>query len=318
MKTNKSIWIKELEKGQRIEEYFAISQLATAKKKSGEYYLRFTLSDKTGQLEARVWDGNLLARMEKEAKDGDIVLIKAVVAEYGGLQLHVDNFWQVERSMLNEEDFRPFTPKDLGLMWDEAMSAIEKVSIDALRELLLGIYNENRQGIIYCVAGKRVHHNYGGGLLEHTLEVLDYCKIAAKHQPKINKDILVAGALLHDIGKLFEYDCQSVTYDNTLRGKLLGGHIVLGRDFIRENYPQDFPEELGLALEHLILSHHGFKEWGAVEEPKTIEAVALHCADLLSARVNQAGLILKDVAAGEWSSFDKFLGTSLYYGNKRN
>ncbi len=308
----KNVWVQDLQKGRRVEEFFAVGQINKAKKKSGEDYLRFIIVDKTGHLEARIWDDKLASKMEMEISEGQIIQIRGVVVEYGGLQIHVDNYSVEDSTSFQEEDFRPFTKRDLRLMWNEITAIIEEINNPYIKELLSKIYGENQSSIMQCVAGKKVHHNYGGGLLEHTLEVVDFCKVASKHQVNINSDVLLAGALLHDVGKIFEYDHSKITYDTTISGKLLGGHVILGRDFIRDNYPADFPEKVAIVLEHLILSHHGQKEWGAVEEPKIIEAITLHYADLMSARINQAGLILSEASEGEWSMYDKFLGTSLF------
>ncbi len=319
MNKTKKIWVENLSKGQKIEEHFVVTQMNLAKKKSGENYLRFTILDKSGNLEARVWDELMASRMENEIKDGQIVFIKGMVTEYGGLQVHVNDYVLSEQEQFSMEDFRPFTSKDINVMWNELLEYMKQVENEELRALLKNVFANNKEAFCQCVAGRRIHHNYGGGLLEHTLEVLDFCNTALAHQPKINKDILFTGALLHDIGKIFEYDFMKISCESTLRGKLLGGHIILGRDFIRESYPDNFPENFQIALEHLILSHHGIKEWGAVEEPKTMEAVVLHQADLMSARINQVALIVEAVDEGSWSNFDRFMGTELfYYGTGEN
>ncbi|MEW6624377.1 MAG: HD domain-containing protein [Bacillota bacterium] len=314
MRKIKSSWVESLQKGERIEDCFVVSQFNVAKKRSGENYLRFTIADKTGQLEARVWDEGLASRMETQVSEGEIVQIKGVVAEYGGLQVHVEGFSIVKQDEISHEDFRPFTTKNLEDMWKAMIGHMEIIKTPPLRTLLEKVFFENKEAVCLCVAGKKIHHSYGGGLLEHTLEVVDLCRTAFNHQPqKINQDILVAGALLHDIGKIFEYDCSKITYDMTEVAKMLGGHIVLGRDFIKSYYDAGFPQDLSIMLEHIILSHHGIREWGAVEEPKTIEAITIHYADLMSARINQAALAVENTPTGKWTPYDKYLGTSLYY-----
>jgi 3'-5' exoribonuclease len=169
-----------------------------------------------------------------------------------------------------------------------------------------------------CVGGKLIHHNYLGGLLEHTMEVADYCELIYKLQGQnMNRDILIAGAILHDVGKVFEYKKNSITFAFTEESKMLGGHIILGRDFIIKNYPSCLSTIIRQHLEHLILSHHGKKEWGAVIEPQTLEAIALHQADLNSARVNQADILVeKTNEQDEWTEFDKYMQKSIKLYNK--
>lgn len=225
------------------------------------------------------------------------MIVRGTVTEFNGLQISIDSCLKTDKEQLDLSDFRPTTNKDLFQLMNKFKEKILQVINPHLKALLLQIFTpELMKAFAQATAARTVHHAYGGGLLEHTLEVMDYCsKIIELQGDALNGDLLLTGAVLHDIGKLWEYDQQDIAFQRTEAGKLLGGHVILGHDFLRCQIGllKDFPEELAMHLDHLILSHHGQREWGAVEEPRTVEAVALHYADLLSARINQASRALK-------------------------
>lgn len=309
--------MKDLCPGMTASTYLVVHEMEMAKTRSGDDYLKLKLGDRSGIIEARVWEKSLAREMYDRVAPEEIVFVKGYVVEYNGLQLNVESFSKVDRSLIQIGDFRPSTEKDVGKMLVRFGELLASVKHRELSGLLKAVFEPSLLSeFSLAAAGRRVHHNYSGGLLEHTLEVLEYCLNVIQLQGRyINPDLLLAGAALHDIGKLWEYDQGGISFRLTEKGKLIGGHVILGRDFVCDAIEKigGMDEELEIQLEHLILSHHGRREWGAVEEPKTVEAISLHYADLLSARINQAGLVLASGHGRErWTSVDRFLGKSLF------
>lgn len=317
----KTQWVKGLQPGHEVSSYFGIFDISLGKTKSGANFLKLLLRDRTGSVEARVWDSVMANDLYRTLAPGDIVIVRGTVTEFNGLQVNIETCLKTDKSQVDLNDFRPVTDKNIPQMSAEFSRQIRKVVNPHLRRLLESVFTpELLQAFAQATAARTIHHAYGGGLLEHTLEVLAYCtKILDVQGELLNADLLLTGAALHDIGKLWEYDQAGLTFQHTEQGQLLGGHVILGHDFLRERIAllEGFPHKLALHLDHLILSHHGKREWGAVEEPRTIEAVALHHADLISARLNQVGQLVKSHQGAEsWTSYDRHLGRSIYVPGK--
>jgi 3'-5' exoribonuclease len=313
----KKQWVKGLRPGLQVASHFGVFDLGLAKTKSGAKYLRITLGDRTGTVEARVWDSGLAEDLCRAIAPGDVAAVSGTVVEFNGLQINVESCLKTERSQIDLDDYRPCTEKDTGEMLARFTGITDRVANPWLRDLLAcTLTPEVLPQFARATAARVIHHAYGGGLLEHTLEVLEYClKILEVQGEGMDPDVLVTGAALHDIGKLREYDQDGLDFRRTDAGRLLGGHVILGRDLVRDRLASlpGFPDRTALHLEHLILSHHGQREWGAVEEPRTLEAFALHQADLLSARLNQAARVVKSRLDGaDWTPYDKHLGRSLF------
>jgi 3'-5' exoribonuclease len=315
LKKTKRQWITDLVPGMQVNILLAVMKIELAKTRSGNDYLKLVLVDKTGSVEGRVWDKELSLELYNTIKQDQVVEVMGEVVDYNGLeQLHIFECKKVAADFYNIEDFVSRTNRDITKMKAELMQIISSIEnkeiLSYLKNIFLGDFFEI---FSTSVGGRLIHHNYLGGLLEHTIEVAGYCSLIYQLQGQhFNRDILIAGAILHDIGKVFEYDKNSITFNITDKAKMLGGHIILGRDFIRQKLPSNFSTEIQEHLEHLILSHHGKKEWGAVVEPQTLEAIALHQADLVSARVNQASLLIeKSKDCHDWTEYDRYLQRSL-------
>jgi len=319
----KTQWVKSLHPGLEVATYFGVFDISLAKTKNGLKYLKLLLGDRTGTIEARVWDPDLAEEVYHMLAPGDIAVIRGTVIEFNGLQINVEHCRKTDKSRLNLNDFRPTTEKDIPALLKEFTAKISKVANPYLKTLLETIFEPKfLEQFAHATAARKIHHCYAGGLLEHTIEVMEYCfKVIEVQGEFIDPDLLITGAAIHDLGKLWEYDQNGFTFQRTKEGRLLGGHVILGRDFLREKVKlvKNFPKELSLHLEHLILSHHGQREWGAVEEPKTLEAIALHHADLLSARINQVGCLIKNhIGSTCWTNYDRYLGRSLFVPEKQH
>lgn len=313
----KSQWVKTLRPGLEVASYFGIFNLNIGKTKSGAKFLKVRLGDRTGTVEGRVWDSAMAEDLYQTLAMGDVVIVQGIVTEFNGLQVNLDTCTKVDKEHVELNDFRPCIDKNIPKLLEEFQLQLSSVTAPPLKSLLETIFDpEFMVGFSRATAARTIHHAYGGGLLEHTLEVIIYCsKICEIQGEVINSDLLVTGAALHDIGKIWEYDQECLSFSHTEDGRLLGGHVILGYDFLRQQIAEvkDFPKKLARQLLHMILSHHGHKEWGAVEEPHTVEAMALHYADLMSARINQVSRLVKSYQGSEhWTSFDRYLGRSLY------
>lgn len=309
MKFLKDYWVSNLKAGMTVNNILlAVISIEQAKTRSGSDYLKILLSDKTGTIDARVWDEMHVREMLETLDIDCVIIVSGEVVEYNGLQLHIHSFSMVSKNEYDIKDFIPSTSRCIEEMKMELNEYVSSLHNKKLREFLENIFSGSFLGdFSLAVGGRIIHHNYLGGLLEHTLEAADYCEAAYKMQGKnMSRDVLLAGTLMHDIGKVFEYDKDSFTFNITEEARMVGGHILLGRDYIK-NVANNLPNYIMQHLEHMILSHHGKKEWGAVIEPQTLEAITLHHADLLSARVNQVSLIIDRDSNQDWTDYDRYL-----------
>jgi 3'-5' exoribonuclease len=311
----------ELKPGDRVASTFAVvkKSLVTysqASQRSGERYLKLQLGDSSGVIETRVWDN--ADRLSGLFDVDDLVYVEGQVVDYMGPQLNVS---RLEKRSLSEMDpslFQPVTSKDRGQMMEKVLETAEQVKNPHLKALLHAFFGDHSFAAIFSRApgGMRVHHAFAGGLLEHTLEVADLCQgMWRLHPESLDLDRLITGALLHDVGKVQEYDMNSVSFQMTDRGKLIG-HVVIGKEMVDRatGGMEGFPEDIKMELDHMILSHHGQKDWGAPEVPKTMNAFALFYADLVSARLNQFAVLVKnhDDTGTPWTAWDKYLERSAY------
>ena len=290
----------------------------SAAHRAGEYFLRLTLGDASGQVRAVMWSPPAGG---EEIKQNDVVFIRGTVTDYYGPQVVVNQVRLLDADKVNRAFFQPVAGRPMDEMVTELRSIIdEEIKNKHLKALLQAFFGEEEFFKLFknAPAARTVHHNTVGGLLEHTLEVAALCRQMAKLYPQeINLDLLLTGALLHDIGKVEEYNLKSISFDFTDRGRLVG-HISLGREMLLARLASlsDFPPALALQLEHMLLTHHGKREWGSPEVPKTIHAYALFCADLTSARLNQfkGALNKHNPAQGPWTDYDRFLERSIFAG----
>ncbi len=316
-------FIKDLKVGDKVKTLFGVvkknfANYSPSSSKAPGQFLKLVLADATGNIEGRVWDG--ACDVAGLFDEGDIVMVEGYVSEYNGLQINIVNIEKYEDNV-DLALFQQSTQKDRKEMVKRFNELIQSVEDTYLKKLLLSIFNDKNTywAFINSPAAQRIHHAYIGGLLEHSLEVAQICElIASEYKDIINRDLLITGALLHDIGKIKEYNFSSISFEMTDIGKLIG-HLVIGKEMVDEKIREipDFPKELQLSISHMIISHHGEKQWGSPEVPKTIEAFALFHSDLLSARLNQfSGLLDKHTdSESPWTPWDKFLERSAYMSN---
>ncbi len=315
-------FVKDLKIGTRVQSDFVVADIReisySAPSKSGETFFKLLLGDNSGTIKGIIWDRSLVA---EPIRPDDVLRISGEVNEYHGPQLVVQDYQKVSRKQVNRRHFQPSCEKDFAEMWNRLQQVTSRrIENTFIQRLLQAVYDDPALAELFQLApaAKTIHHNYLGGLLEHTLEVVEICEqIIEFYRGKLDASLLLTAAILHDIGKIEEYNLDSLTFQQTDRGRLLG-HISIGLAMVREKIKgqPDFPADLQLALEHLLLSHHGEKEWGSPEVPQTFEAFALFHADLLSARLKQFSQVMESSGnyGSGWTDWDRFLGRRIYMG----
>ncbi len=279
-------------------------------------YLRMRLTDKTGEVVANVW--NNAPAMEKLFEKGDVIKVKGVIAEYRDqIQFTVNKLRKMGEDEYELNDYMRSSEKNSNVLLEELYQFIENVGDVQIKTLLTNIFEDQEFLAKFkkCPAAKSWHHNYLGGLLEHTISVTKICNFAGEMYP-VNKDVLIAGSLLHDIGKVFEYEVTSVI-DFTDEGRLVG-HLCIGDDFVVQKSQEiaDFDPKTLMKIRHLILSHHGEMEKGAARLPQTLEAMVLHYADNMDAQAVGISQLINAVQKSDakWTEYNAIHNRYFYIG----
>ena len=315
----KEQFVRDLKEGDRVLSFFVVrhKQLEYFRDRTRGQFLTLVLSDRTGQILARVWEKAL--ELAETFDEGDVIKVLGEVEEYlGRLQVIVRKLRPAKEDEYELEDFLPHTERDIEEMLTTVRETIASVENPYLRALLDKFFTDEEFVAAFsrAPAARRIHHAYLGGLLEHTVEVIALCQTVIALYPQIHRDLLLTGALLHDVGKTREFTYER-DIDYSDEGRLLG-HVVLSERMITERVAEipDFPPELALRLRHLILSHHGRYEWGSPRRPKTLEACALHYIENLDAQVNRFARIIatRRDKTKPWTEYDTLLRRYLYAG----
>ena len=318
MKTVKKRFVDTLKSEETIDEIFVLSEKNLAQKRNGEHYLNLTLADKTGRIKGVVWDD--VDRISSEVAPGDFVRAKGGISEYrGNLQFVVRAMSPCRTDTVDPVDFLPATDRNVDIMFARLTELTDSIENPHLKKLFNHFWDdEDLVGKLKTApAAKKMHHAYIGGLLEHTLSMVMLSVKIAGHYSGIDKDLLIAGAVLHDMGKVREFEYES-RIDYSDEGRLVN-HIVIAVQMLEEKLQQidSFPRNLADLLKHMIISHHGTREFGSPEPPKTIEAVLLHCIDEIDSKVNA---IREFIAAQDteenWTSYHRLLERHFYKGEK--
>lgn len=303
------IYIEDLKEEDVIIGHYLCKQKQSLKSKSGKNYLSLKLQDKTGKIDAKVWELN---NSIQNFEENDFIKIQGIVSSYQNqLQIRVTKIRKSKTGEYDESDFIPTTDKDVDTLYKQIINIIESINNTYIRKLLENIFINNKEiskNIKTHSAAKLMHHSYLGGLIEHLVSVAQICDFLSTRYKFVNRDILLSSALLHDLGKIYEL---SAFPDNnyTDDGELLG-HIIIGTELITEetNKIEGFPKQLASLIKHCIVSHHGELEYGSPQKPKTIEAFILHCADNMDAKVNMyEEMMEKDNGKNTWVGYHHML-----------
>jgi len=266
--------------------YFVLSSLQVRDKKQGGQYLALIVSDKTGSLEARMWDD--VADPIAHCTEGSYIKVQGDISKYQGkFQITLKKLRLAADSEVEPEDYQPSTKFVVEEMWAELRGYVAAFRNVDLQRLVFAFLDDERIGPAFKVApaAKRLHHAWLGGLLEHVVTLVRVCLAAAPFYPEVDQDLLVTGAILHDIGKVRELEWKS-SFSYTLEGQMIG-HISIAQGMLREKVHElaPFPEKLRVLVEHMILSHHGKYEYGSPKLPMTPEAILLSALDDLEAKM---------------------------------
>jgi 3'-5' exoribonuclease len=311
----KSIYLQDIKQGEKISSSFLVAEKNMAFSLKGSPYLTVKLKDKTGELDGKVWDNAI--EFNQQFKKGDVIAIEGRANTYkNSLQISIMEIKKCNWEEVEPTDYLPGAKGDVNGMFDELLAHVDTVQNKALKELLYAFLKDEKTAELFkrAPAAKGFHHIYLGGLLEHSLSVVRLLIKIAEHYQYLDRDMLIAGGLLHDIGKIYEFSYdQLIEYSD--EGRLIG-HIVMGVEMIDKKIADipDFPVQLALELRHLILSHHGEFEYGSPKRPKTMEALAVHYMDDLDAKLNafQSLTVNSNNADSDWTAYNRFFERYLY------
>jgi 3'-5' exoribonuclease len=315
-------YVNQLSHGDSVDESYLVADKQLRANRQGNLYLQLELRDKTGSVGARLW--NATEELARSFEPGDYLRIRGKTQIFqGSLQIILTHIDVLDPHRVEAEDFLPQSSQNVAKL------------MARLREVLLGMSNPNLRALVECFliddefvrkftsapAGIKNHHAYQGGLLEHVVAMLNVADRIMDLYPEIDRDLLLTGIFLHDIGKVDElsYD-RAFAY--TDQGQLVG-HLVMGVEMLRDKVErtqeltgEPFPPELLLRLKHMIVSHHGAYEFGSPKLPMTLEAVALHYLDNLDAKIHTFSREIRDDPSRDstWTPFQQSLGRRLYKG----
>ncbi|MDD6639230.1 MAG: HD domain-containing protein [Lachnospiraceae bacterium] len=307
-------YIESLREGERINEVYLCKFKQAALTKAGKPYDNVILQDKTGTLDAKIWDPGSVGIDEFDAMDY-VAVTGDITSFQGNLQLSIKRVRKVGEGEYDPKDYLPATDKNVDEMYAELMSFVNSVKNPYLSRLLHSFFDDAdfAKAFKFHSAAKSVHHGFVGGLLEHTVSVTRNCDYFAQNYPFLNRDMLLTAAMFHDIGKLKELSTFPEN-DYTDAGQLLG-HIIIGTEWIGEKIREidGFPEVLANELKHCILAHHGELEYGSPKKPALVEALALSFADNLDAKMETVRELLNNVPDNNltWQGYNRLLESNI-------
>lgn len=313
-------YISDLHEGEMVAETYLCKTKQVQKTKAGKSYYSLLLQDKTGTIEAKVWE---LSNGIDNFDAMDYINIKGQVTSFqSSLQLNINRIRKSQEGEYNPIDFMPISERDIDEMYKELLTIIGLIKDPYLSTLVNSFFVDDKEfskAFKYHSAAKSVHHGFIGGLLEHTLAVVNMCEYMASNYPIINRDILVTSALFHDIGKMQELSVFPEN-DYTDDGQLLG-HIYIGTEKVsaRIKTIPNFPAKLANEIKHCILSHHGELEYGSPKKPAIVEAFALNFADNADAKLQTMKEIFNSADEKvEWLGYNRFFETNIRRSTGQN
>ena len=308
----KDFYVRDCQRheNQTITSNFVVASKQTKAKKSGEPYLAVILADRSGQLQAHMWDnvGDALNAFEQN----DFIKVKGMVQKFNGRwQLTIHKLRKLAEGEIEYTDYLPKTAKDIDQLWRTLTGFVESFEDPWLKRLLTDFLSDEGIAAAYksAPAAKTLHHAYIGGLLDHVGSLFMVCDLVARNYPQVNRDLLLTGAFLHDIGKIHEL-CYQRYISYTTKGQLLG-HMIIGLEMLHEKlvHIPGFPGELKILIEHLVISHHGQYEFGSTKLPMFPEALMLHYLDDLDSKMEslRAQFERESESENAWTNYNPSL-----------
>jgi 3'-5' exoribonuclease len=309
------LWVKDIKEENQVRGLYLAKWKKMGLTRNGAPFLRITLADRSGEIESRMWDK--AEDFSSVFNEGDIIDVEGYAGSYRNqIQVTLSSL-KVSNDCAEPNLLLETTTKDVAEMMGSLKKILKEIRNSHLNALLDRFLSDQQFISLFkeAPAAKNFHHNYFGGLLEHTLSVCQMAESVALHYPELDRDLLLAGAFLHDIGKVRELKIDH-RIDYSDEGRLLG-HLILGVSMLDEkgNGLKKFPQALFLRLKHLILSHHGQYEFGSPKRPKFLEAFALHLIDDLDAKMKGLSSFMeKDHREGSWTDFNRLFERFLLKG----
>jgi 3'-5' exoribonuclease len=299
---------------QTITALFVVAAKQVKPKKSGEPYLALTLSDRTGSIEAKMWDG-VPEAMHTFDQD-DFIKVRGLINKYNNrFQLTIHKLRKCEENEVDFADYLPATKKNVDELWTKVGAYVDSFQDPHLKALIKAFMADAEIEKAYkCApAAKTLHHAFIGGLLDHVVSLMNSCDLILRNYPHLNRDLVLTGVFLHDIGKIHELTyARSFSY--TTEGQLLG-HMIIELEMLHKKLLglPDFPAELKILVEHLIISHHGEYEFGSPKLPMFPEALLLHYMDDLDSKIEsmRAHFEREIGSEAEWAGYNPSLGRPL-------
>jgi 3'-5' exoribonuclease len=302
------IYINEIKENENVDSFFLVKEKSSSITKTGNPYIKLKLGDRTGEMEGRIWT-SVEVFVQSFEKDDFVHSIGKVTSYQDRLQINITHIEKVEEDAILLTDFFPTTEKNIDEMFQSLVTISQQVKNVYLNKLLNLFWEDEDFVKLFKIAPAStwLHHTYLGGLLDHTLSLVQLVLKNACHYNGLNLDLLVTAAILHDLGKVVELSYHR-SFDYSDEGRLLG-HIILGLENVGNKIRQipDFPNELSTLLKHLLLSHHGQYIWGSPKRPMTLEAVMLHYLDDMDAKINGIQQFLKNQVqdGSKWSPYHR-------------
>ena len=306
-------YIKDYKDGDRVFDIYLCKHKTSAVTKNGKPYDSVILQDKTGTLDAKIWDPNNMGIADFDALDY-IEVYGEITSFQGALQVNVKRIRKCQEGEFNPADYLPVSKFDIEEMYQELLGYISRTENTYLKQLLQEFFIKDEtfvKAFKQSSAAKTIHHGFVGGLLQHTLSVVKMCDYYCTLYPLLKKDLLLAAAMCHDMGKIREISLFPEN-DYTDDGQFLG-HIVMGVEMVGEKIRQipGFPNVLASELKHCILSHHGEFEFGSPKKPAIMEAVALSYADNTDAKLQTFTEIMENTNETGWLGFNRLFESNL-------
>nr|MBQ8253494.1 HD domain-containing protein [Lachnospiraceae bacterium] len=306
-------FIQDYREGDRVFDIYLCKHKQAATTKNGKPYENVILQDKTGTIDAKVWEPNSMGIEDYDSLDY-IEVYGEVTSFQGALQVNVKRIRRCSEGEYDPANYLPVSSKNIDEMYTELLGYVQKIQEPHIKELLESFFVKDEEFVKAfknSSAAKSVHHGFVGGLLEHTLSVTKLCEYYTIAYPALNKDLLLASAMLHDIGKIRELSFFPEN-DYTDAGQLLG-HIVMGSEMVacKASQMKDFPTKLLFYIKHCILSHHGELEYGSPKKPAIMEAVALNFADNTDAKMQTFTEILNTSNETGWLGYNRLFESNI-------
>lgn len=313
----KNVFASQIQERDWVDAVFLVRDKIVGMAKNGKPYLTLKLMDRTGEVEGRIWDR--VDELSPQFERDDFVRVAGKASVYlGKMQLVIQELVRLDDRTVDLADFLPVAERPVDEMVADLKARVATLQDPHLRTLLQAFLDDTAFLDAYsrAPAAKAMHHVYLGGLLEHSLAVASLADDIARRYPGLNRDLLVAGALLHDVGKVDELR-YARSFEYTDVGKLLG-HIVIGVELVEEKVRgiPGFPRELAIVLKHLLLSHHGQYEFGSPKRPKTLEAVVLNFIDDLDSKINgvRTHIVKEQESESAWTQYHRFYDRYFFKG----